>query len=88
MNGWSRYDIAMYPKQPNRDAFIMEFKVHNSRRESSLEQTAENALKQIEEKAYEKDLLAEGIPKENIYKLGFAFKGKDVYILHEKNCKN
>lgn len=29
-----------------------------------------------------------GIPKENIYKLGFAFKGKDVYILHEKYSEN
>ena len=53
-----------------------------------LEQTAEDALKQIEEKAYEKGLLMEGIPKENIYKLGFAFKGKDVYILHEKYSEN
>lgn len=29
-----------------------------------------------------------GIPKENIYKLGFAFKGKDVYISHEKYSEN
>ena len=53
-----------------------------------LEQTAEDALNQIEERAYEKDLLAEGISKWNIYKLGFAFKGKDVYILHEKYSEN
>ena len=53
-----------------------------------LEQTAEDALKQIEEKAYEKGLLIKGIPKENIYKLGFAFKWKDVYILHEKYSEN
>ena len=83
-SGRGRYDIAMYPKQPNLDAFIMEFKVHNSRKESSLEQTAENALKQIEEKAYEKDLLAAGIPKGRIYKMGFAFQGKDVEI----SCKH
>lgn len=74
----------MYPKQPNLDAFIMEFKVHNSRKEASLEQTAENALNQIEEKAYEKDLLAAGIPKGRIYKMGFAFQGKDVEI----SCKS
>ena len=39
-----------------------------------------SALKQIEEKQYEVDLIARGIPKENIYKYGFAFRGKEVLI--------
>ena len=38
------------------------------------------SLQQIEEKRYEADLLAEGILKERIYKLGIAFSGKDVYV--------
>ena len=63
------------------DAFIMEFKVCDERMEKSLEQTAENALKQIEEKNYEADLLAAGIPAAKICKLGFAFQGKEVLVL-------
>ena len=73
-------DIAMYPRQENRDAFILEFKVHNEKQEENLEQTADNALKQIEDREYEKDLLAVGIPVDRIYKLGFAFSGKDVLV--------
>ena len=84
-SGRGRYDIAMYPLQKDMDAFIIEFKVHDSRREASIEQTAENALKQIEEKAYEADLLAAGIPKEKICKLGFAFQGKDVWVMQAED---
>ena len=80
-SGRGRYDIALYPKQEDLDAFIMEFKVCEERTEKSLEQTAENALKQIEEKNYEADLLAAGIPAAKICKLGFAFQGKEVLVL-------
>lgn len=79
-SGRGRYDIAMYPLQENADAFIMEFKVYDAKKENSLSQTADNALYQIEEKGYERDLLAAGIPRERIYRLGFAFEGKDVLI--------
>ena len=79
-SGRGRYDIAMYPLQDNMDAFLMEFKVHDEKTETNLETTADNALRQIEEKGYEKDLLAAGIKSEHIYKLGFAFSGKDVLV--------
>ncbi len=80
-SGRGRYDIAMYPLQENKDAFIMEFKVQDGRKETDLEQTAMNALQQIEDKNYEADLLAAGVPAERIYKLGFAFAGKDVLVV-------
>ena len=35
----------MYPLERNKDAFIMEFKVFDAKKERSLEQTAANALK-------------------------------------------
>lgn len=67
-SGKGRYDIAMYPLERNKDAFIMEFKVFDAKKEWSLEQTAANALKQIEEKNYEADLIAAGIGRGQIYK--------------------
>lgn len=83
-SGRGRYDIAMYPLHEGLDAFIMEFKVHDANKEKDLTATAENALQQIEEKAYETDLQAAGIPKERIYKLGFAFEGKDVVVMQSE----
>lgn len=80
-SGRGRYDIAMYPLQENTDAFIMEFKVQDRKKETDLEQTAKNALQQIVDKNYEADLLAAGVPAERIYKLGFAFAGKDVFVV-------
>lgn len=75
----------MYPLERNKDAFIMEFKVFDAKKERSLEQTAANALKQIEEKNYEADLIAAGIGRGQIYKLGFAFQGKDVLVVSGEN---
>ena len=82
-SGRGRYDIAMYPLSENEDAFIIEFKVLDEKREKNLEQTAENALKQIEDRDYKADLLAAGIPEGRIYQLGFAFEGKDVLVVEK-----
>lgn len=83
-SGRGRYDIAMYPINKDEDAFIMEFKIHDSKNEQSLADTAENALQQIKEKAYETDLLAAGISEAKIYKIGFAFSGKDILVIERK----
>ena len=56
----------------------MEFKVFREGKESSIEDTLENAKKQIEEKQYEQNLLERGF--KNITKIVFAFKGKDVKL--------
>ena len=62
-------------------AVILEFKLFSSKRgEKFLEDTAANALKQIEEKKYDMELLDQGIPAERILKYGFAFKGKECLI--------
>ena len=59
----------------------MEFKALNQKAgESSLEETAANALKQIEDKKYDADLLQRGIPAGNILKYGFAFEGEKCLI--------
>ncbi len=79
-SGFGRYDVLMEPKNLSDRAVIMEFKVFNPNREESLSDTVENALMQIEEKRYDADLLAKGIPAENILKYGFAFEGKKCLI--------
>lgn len=50
------------------------------RRVEELEDTATNALKQIEEKKYDTDLLKRGIPTEHILKYGFTFEGEKFLI--------
>ena len=79
-SGFGRYDVVMEPKETDHPAVIMEFKVYNEKKEKSLEDTALNALKQIEEKHYDADLLQRGIPGENILKYGFAFEGEKCLI--------
>ena len=79
-SGFGRYDLVMEPRKEELPAIIIEFKVFNKRREQNLEETVAAALAQIEEKQYEKELIARGIAKERIKKYGFAFLGKEVLI--------
>lgn len=80
-SGFGRYDVMLEPKYPEQDdAVILEFKVFNRRREKSLEDTAEAALRQIREKQYASQLAARGIPQERIRSYGFDFQGKNVLI--------
>jgi hypothetical protein len=81
-SGFGRYDVVLEPKNKNDIAVIMEFKVYDKEydNENDLSDTADNALAQIEEKQYAADLLAQGIPEENIRKYGFAFRGKKCLI--------
>ncbi len=75
----------MEPLQKQFDAIVMEFKVQNPAKEESLQHTVQNALLQIEEKNYDTELLARGIPKAKIRHYGFAFCGKKVLIGTDKS---
>ncbi len=79
-SGFGRYDVVLEPISNQDDAMIIEFKVYNPRKEKSLEETLQNALQQIDDKAYSVDLRAKGISEERIRKYGFAFEGKNVLI--------
>ena len=80
-SGFGRYDVVMEPLSTENPAVIMEFKVFNGKKgEKCLEDTAMNALKQIEDKRYDHELLHKGIPPEKILKYGFAFEGMQCLI--------
>ena len=81
-SGLGRYDVVLKPNNPQTDpAIIMEFKVFRPRKEADLTETAEAALRQIKQKNYDAQLIADGIAPNNIYRYGLAFRGKDVLIL-------
>ena len=75
-SGFGRYDIMLEPKVKNGNCFIMEFKVMENIEEKTIEDTIENAKKQIEDRGYESNLRERGFT--NIIKMVYAFNGKDV----------
>ena len=82
-SGYGRYDIMLEPidkSNENLPCIVIEFKVINPKKEKTLEETVEAALKQIEDKGYDAELIKRGVKKENIHHYGFAFKGKKVLI--------
>ena len=79
-SGFGRYDVVIEPKDIEKDAIILEFKVYDKEDEKTLEDTVQSALDQIEEKDYAAGLIAKGFKSENIRKYGFAFEGKKVLI--------
>ena len=79
-SGFGRYDVQLEPRKEADDAILLEFKVRDSKKEKSLEETAQNALAQIESRDYASGLRERGIPEERIRKYGFAFEGKTVLI--------
>lgn len=82
-SGFGRYDVILEPRrtqEPARPAFILEFKVFNPGKETSLNDTIRAALKQIDDKKYGEVLEERGILPEKIRKYGFGFEGKTILI--------
>ena len=80
-SGFGRYDVLLEPVDPKADdGIVLEFKVHNPRKEATLEDTVSAAKQQIVDKRYASDLEAKGLAPERIHAYGFAFEGKRVLI--------
>ncbi|MCR5007868.1 MAG: ATP-binding protein [Oribacterium sp.] len=80
-SGLGRYDVMLRPKDKKDNAVIIEFKAkRRSEKGKTLDELCDMALKQIEDKKYEAELLEAGFDKEKIIKLAFAFEGKGVLI--------
>ncbi|WP_032885209.1 ATP-binding protein [Fusobacterium nucleatum subsp. nucleatum ATCC 23726] len=77
--GHGRYDAMLIPLDKVKPAYIFEFKV--SKTIKGLNAKAEEALEQIKEKQYDVGLKDLGITK--IYRIGIAFKGKNVKVKYE-----
>ncbi len=75
-SGFGRFDLALIPRDHANPGVIMEFKVADT--PEDMEVRAQEALQQIEEKAYDAELKAAGV--DMIWRYGIAFCGKQVCI--------
>lgn len=75
-SGYGRYDIELEPKNVNDNAFILEFKLYDDKITSR--KVIKKAREQIINNMYVSNLKERGIS--NIYRIVFAFNGKDVVV--------
>ena len=74
-SGYGRFDLAIFPKDKTKTGVIMEFKTAET--EAKLEETAQQALMQIETKEYAVEFNEEKVA---VQKYGIAFCGKKVTL--------
>ncbi len=78
--GSGRSDLFIYPVTRRKAAFVVEFKVAKSIRE--LEARAQEAIQQIRDRKYIRELNDNGY--EVVHKYGIAFFGKDCLVRYEE----
>ena len=80
--GDGRFDIQMLPLNKRLPGILIELKAGKDRSETHLEDLANVALQQINDRAYSVDLQAMNVT--SIIKIGIAFSGKRTHIAAEK----
>ncbi len=75
-SGVGRFDIILEPRDISKTAFIIELK--RVTKKQTIEQAINEALKQIEDKKYDTQLIEKGF--KNIEKVAMAFDGKDALV--------
>ena len=81
-SGAGRYDISLFPREKSYPGIIVELKWGKNLSTERLDELAEEALVQMQEKDYDSEMKQEGI--HNILKLGIAFSGKKVRVKTRK----
>ncbi|MCP5047924.1 MAG: AAA family ATPase [bacterium] len=77
-SGYGRYDIMIIPRDITLTGYVIEFKTVDEEEEETVPDAIKAALKQIEDRKYETELIERGI--KNYKKLAIVFKGKDVTV--------
>lgn len=77
-SGNGRYDIQLMPKSSHLPGILIELKAEKHCDKEALKKLSEAALKQINEKAYDTELVNKGVKA--IFKYGVAFSGKNAEI--------
>lgn len=78
-SGDGRYDFQLYPRESHLPGILIEVKISEKSSDDQLLARAEQALKQINEKNYARNMKQDGISP--IFQYGIAFSGKHVKIL-------
>ena len=79
-SGSGRYDIVLEPKDRNKTAFVLEFKVGDN--EEELEKLSIEAIEQIKKKEYASSMKFKGI--NDILGVGIAFYKKKIRVKFEE----
>ncbi|MCX6578794.1 MAG: AAA family ATPase [Candidatus Aminicenantes bacterium] len=77
-SGYGRYDISIIPHDLRLTGYVIEFKTVDADDNETVESAVNAALKQIEDKKYETELVERGV--KNYKKLAIVFNGKEVTI--------
>lgn len=80
-SGYGRYDVMIIPKDISKLGIVIEFKKLDPDDTETLEEMADEALKQIKGKKYSITLEQRGI--QDIKEIAIVFKGKEICIKEE-----
>lgn len=78
-SGAGRYDLCLSPRDKSGIGVLIEVKRRKNLTDKSMEELAQEAIKQIRKKEYAGELRAQGV--QNILEFGVAFFGKHAHVV-------